>query len=457
MTELRPQYPDVARALNNALTIRKNQYALEEADRARGFRNALSGYQPGTEEGRNILKGAAGEYPLMTAELQGREMEMQQQESANKLAEIKAKSTVILAALKARNPDEQQAILSSHPDTAGMQLTFSGPEVEFTDKDGRTMKGPSNVIASALESQSTNPEIWANPDNAQRFKAAMLQNGVSITEPENKPQSSLAKLMQDRDQLPPGDPRRSAYDAAITKASMPSSTKFEVGPDGTVSFTQGQGAGTGAQVPFGTGKGTAKTIETKMFEGLNQISRLDALVNDYDPRYLLKTEKFKAMALDQLESWNLKDLTPEQQQNVIEMSQYHQKALENLNRYIKEITGAQMSEAEAARLMKAMPDPGTEWWKGSGPTKFKAVLDSARKQARLAVIRYNEYLLRGIPLEEIARMQKSDANTLDLDQKELFRLMNVRGKKIEQELVKSGFQGNIEAEAENRLKKLYGI
>src|SRR5690606_19003545 len=69
---------------------------------------------------------------------------------------------------------------------------------------------------------------------------------------------------------------------------------------------------------------------------------------------------------------------------------YRQEAFQNINRYIKEITGAQMSEAEANRLRKAVPDPDKD-----GPTAFQSKLDTAMVQAEQSTARHNCLLRRG--------------------------------------------------------------
>ena len=58
------------------------------------------------------------------------------------------------------------------------------------------------------------------------------------------------------------------------------------------------------------------------------------------------------------------------------------KSVSNLNSYIKEMTGAAMSEAEAKRLMAVMPNAGTGVFDGDSPTQFKTKLDVVVREAK---------------------------------------------------------------------------
>ena len=69
-------------------------------------------------------------------------------------------------------------------------------------------------------------------------------------------------------------------------------------------------------------------------------------------------------------------------------------ALDNINRYIKELTGAQMSEAEAKRLRQGLPDPGDDPFSGDSPSGFRKKMKDKNEMMKLAMIRYT-YLRSG--------------------------------------------------------------
>jgi hypothetical protein len=79
-------------------------------------------------------------------------------------------------------------------------------------------------------------------------------------------------------------------------------------------------------------------------------------------------------------------------------STFQNDAFDNMNRYIKEITGAQMSESEADRLRKAMPDPQRD-----SPVEFKAKLDRSMVILQRAGNIYKEMLRNGISVDKAER------------------------------------------------------
>lgn len=143
------------------------------------------------------------------------------------------------------------------------------------------------------------------------------------------------------------------------------------------------------------GKEATNAVEKRLTDTFNQLGRLQSIQQQFNPDFLL-WDKRAGFAWDKLmdsTSITRRSLTPQQTQQLAEFSAFKQEAVENLNRYIKEITGAQMSEAEAARLMRAMPSPGVGIFDGDSPTEFKAKLDNAVRMSQLAYAR-DAYLRR---------------------------------------------------------------
>ena len=101
-----------------------------------------------------------------------------------------------------------------------------------------------------------------------------------------------------------------------------------------------------------------------------------------------------------------------------------------MNEYIKSITGAAMSEPEAQRILRGMPNPGQGLFDGDSPTEFKAKLDDAMKQTRLALARY-EYIKRnGIGLTD-------RAGNAVIPLERMPEIMNQRGRALEEQLRKA--------------------
>jgi hypothetical protein len=111
-------------------------------------------------------------------------------------------------------------------------------------------------------------------------------------------------------------------------------------------------------------------------------------------------------------------VSPEQKAAFEKFSVYKARGLNNVNNYIKEITGAAMTDNEAKRIRAALPDPGEGIFDGDSPSALAAKLDDAMRSARMAVARYRYLRNRGFagdvteevskqyPLEDIPRIMK---------------------------------------------------
>ena len=115
----------------------------------------------------------------------------------------------------------------------------------------------------------------------------------------------------------------------------------------------------------------------------------------FDPDYLTYQTKIEQSALKVAEKAGV-DIGESGREKITKVSKFKRNAIENLNLYIKEITGAQMSEAEADRLRKAVPDAEND-----SPTEFKAKMDDAIEQLRKKQTRYAYALENGIEPESL--------------------------------------------------------
>lgn len=215
--------------------------------------------------------------------------------------------------------------------------------------------------------------------------------------------TELSRLIAERDTLSQGDPNRNIYDAKIQKEI--SSKGMVIESDGKGGFTIRTNAD--QTVPAVTKK-TQGEIEGKIISGKEQIARMTAIYNEFKPEYQEIGTRLKA-------SWTGfkaklgKDVPKEDASKLIEYKKFTRKAIENINLYIKELTGAQMSEKEADRLRLAQPDPGENWYQGDDPITFKAKMDDVLKMSRAAVARYEYYRSKGLSDNEIKGIINSDA------------------------------------------------
>lgn len=126
-------------------------------------------------------------------------------------------------------------------------------------------------------------------------------------------------------------------------------------------------------------------VDKKLVGAVDALSRMQEIKRQFKPEYLTYDEKFKQYGISWLDSFEAtrKKLSPEELQRHAEYTEFRRSAVSNMNLYIKEITGAQMSEAEAVRLRKAIADAEKD-----GPTAFQAKLNGAIRESQLAIARY---------------------------------------------------------------------
>ena len=157
-------------------------------------------------------------------------------------------------------------------------------------------------------------------------------------------------------------------------------TSLKVNPDGTIEFTQG-----GARINPGAelSKPTQNKVEEKALTSSEGLARLNSIQKSFRPEFMEIGTRFN-------QAWNAKleklgqPLSPEDQKSLTEYTTFSRNALSNLNDYIKEITGAALSEMEAKRIMAAAPNPGQGIFDGDSPTQFKAKMDAAINELTLA-------------------------------------------------------------------------
>ena len=220
-----------------------------------------------------------------------------------------------------------------------------------------------------------------------------------------------------------------------------SEESITVGPDGAVSIRRGAGALTGGGIQD---KKLKTDVTKKLFNATESLARLNAIGTDITDKPELMNFWHRAGA--KLKSIGKRtgvyDLSEEDTKQLEGLRVFQRKAIENINSYIKEITGAQMSEKEADRIRKAMPDPGEGVWPAESYSEFMAALNDAKKQNRLAISRYQYLLKEDISPEAIKKLmepidpQKPELGApidsyLPLDS--FKQKINTRGKELEKE------------------------
>ncbi len=152
---------------------------------------------------------------------------------------------------------------------------------------------------------------------------------------------------------------------------IPSGLDVEITPEGGVRIT----TGTKSKLQ----KPTQARLEKSILDSQEGIARLQGIQVSFDPKFLTFGGKFENFKLSTLEKIDPESLSPDEAKFLTDYSTFTANAIDNINRYIKEITGAQMSEPEAVRIRKGVPDPESD-----GPTVFKAKMEANIRQLFLA-------------------------------------------------------------------------
>lgn len=227
---------------------------------------------------------------------------------------------------------------------------------------------------------------------------------------------------------------------------------INIGADGSVTIGKGLGSGT-------LEKGTKKNLEQQIinnsvnFEGFKEIKEL------YREEFSQLPTKWKINYLkikDGLGDWNIfGEISEEDKALITAYSEWEQKSWEMTNAYIKSITGAQMSEKEAERILKGFADP-----RKLSPTEYEAKLNGILENAMNSTIRYNLILRSGlnIPTDVNGNLNPEAIMTLSSVDKYLKDI----GDELQRELLlddnwKDKSQQEIEDEVLRQLKLLmYG-
>ena len=96
------------------------------------------------------------------------------------------------------------------------------------------------------------------------------------------------------------------------------------------------------------------------------------------------------------------NIDPAARQELVEFAAFRRNAIGGLNDYIKEITGAQMSEAEAKRITAAFPKVGEGVFDGDDPVTFESKMNEVMVNLELAMARKTHSLREGLDWKKIS-------------------------------------------------------
>jgi len=188
-------------------------------------------------------------------------------------------------------------------------------------------------------------------------------------------------------------------------------------------------------------------------DSIAQLERLQAL---YDPRYQTLTGKLGQWGSSGASRLGM-DLSPETRADLDQFRRYQSTALSFANDYIKKVTGAQMSETEAERILATLPNAGSgifDW--GDDPVTFEAKLNEALGRLRSVVARRMFYLNQGVSdPRELEKLMPAYAPDFPERMREV---ITKRGMQIESSLRKQGLSDTeIKQRTRAQLRQEFGL
>jgi len=138
-------------------------------------------------------------------------------------------------------------------------------------------------------------------------------------------------------------------------------------------------------------KPVKNSLQQSLIDSGNQLDLLQSMGRTFDPDFLTYQGQTKQFFRRVGDKFNL--LSDGQKEELVRFTAFKRNSLNGLNRYIKLITGAQMSEAEADRLRKAYPDV-----ENASPSEFVAAYTEVVKEV-MAYRRRAQAALRGEGLD----------------------------------------------------------
>lgn len=214
---------------------------------------------------------------------------------------------------------------------------------------------------------------------------------------------------------------------------LPTPTKgFSVTTADGTEVRYGAGAGQGS----GLEKATRKGLEENVIATQNSLATLNDSISGFERDYLTVQGTVRAAKLWAMEKAGA-TLPKSDQRWYEQMTDWQGNAYDFMNEEIKRLTGAQMSEFEAKRLRKALPDPEND-----SPTQFMSKAKRIQNKLTLIQARGMYYLNEGL------QPPKQGGNwAMSLDQTE--KMLKQRVKELT-EIFEAGGQSAEEAEASAR-------
>lgn len=210
-------------------------------------------------------------------------------------------------------------------------------------------------------------------------------------------------------------------------------------PGGTT-FGEGNLTGTPDELGLVTKKAQGE-VEARLLNSFEQLARVNEIDAMYDPKFLQVPFRAQA-AWSGLKSKFGSEPPPKIRAQLIEYNTYRATALDALNRYIKDITGAAMSLPEAERITATFPNPGKGIMDGDSPAAFEGKMNAIKRSLRLVAARYHYVKKNGLDAGNADYFGAGDGNLSqaerDMPLNAFKEIIDKRGRELARELQMEG-------------------
>jgi len=153
-------------------------------------------------------------------------------------------------------------------------------------------------------------------------------------------------------------------------------------------------------------KTTAGEVEKNVLSNAEAVSRLNSIYGTYRPEYL--NIPFRAKQEWTNITGKFQKISPKDRDVLTGYYSFKQNSLQNLNKTIKDLTGAAMGVQEADRIIASLPNAGSTILGGDSPVEFEAKLNNAIEQTKYALARQTYALKNGIKKDAWEKIPLSD-------------------------------------------------
>lgn len=252
-----------------------------------------------------------------------------------------------------------RSVLQSTPEEMRDRGSFSGPiqerKILIAELDAADLPEQSNIVRQQIIDLAVQQQEFrkAEGDNTKMsIEIKEMQEQARVDALEGHASDQLTRHLSEIEQLdvstPEGERRFDSLEKMITKLTAPTPGKTE--------FDE----------PFD--KVTVRNVDKSLQETVGALDGFLQAELEFKPEYLTMGSKLKSWAYSMAETAGF-GLDAEETQNLKDFARFRQITSASLNAYIKQVTGAQMSAAEAERLKQDVPN------KEDSPSQYLAKLE----------------------------------------------------------------------------------